>query len=136
MIKKRTFINLFLVVLTHIQAGFLFVKAGETEFLQLVQKVEGDVIQLARQVESLYKNRCTNFDQCYKNNYHECVTSFPNQTCPGGEQLGDKKCGDDITCSRLWDYSVSRVSLPEDVANGQHQNPTDPEVSTAINELQ
>eukprot|EP00521_Asterionellopsis_glacialis_P006386 CAMPEP_0195285320 /NCGR_PEP_ID=MMETSP0707-20130614/3194_1 /TAXON_ID=33640 /ORGANISM="Asterionellopsis glacialis, Strain CCMP134" /LENGTH=649 /DNA_ID=CAMNT_0040344793 /DNA_START=91 /DNA_END=2040 /DNA_ORIENTATION=+ len=114
-------------------ASSFFVNAGEEAFLELVEKVENDVLELAAMVTDLYKDRCTTaLNDCSKNNFHECVSSFPDQTCPGGEQLGDKKCGDDVTCSRLWDYSISRVSLPEKVADGQHENPTDPEVIETI----
>ena len=128
MVKKtilRSFIPLLLL-----PASSICVNAGEEAFLELVEKVEADVLELAAEVTDLYKDRCTTaLEDCSRNNFHECVSSFPDQTCPGGEQLGDKKCGDGVTCSRLWDYSISRVSLPDKVADGLHENPTDPEVS-------
>jgi len=131
MIQKKKFLIIVITLILAIHQD-TFIKAGELEFSKLVEKVEGDAIELAREVERLYKNRCENFVECHKNNYHECVTSFPSQTCPGGEQMGDKRCGDDITCSRLWDYTVSRVSVPEEVADGLNYNPTDPEVIETV----
>jgi len=132
MSKKRNLFYLFVCLLLP-ASSILLVNAGEQQFLELVEKVEADVLEMAEEVRRLYKDRCTTaLEDCHKNNYHECVTSYPDQTCPGGEQLGDKKCGDDVTCSRLWDYSVSRVSLPAAIANGPHENPTDPEVVETI----
>jgi hypothetical protein len=84
---------------------------GEAEFLQLVSNVEADVLEMAREVERLYKQRCSDItlNDCYQNIYEECSSRFPNQVCPAGEQLADTTCGDGAECSRLWDYSISRV---------------------------
>jgi len=107
---------------------------GEAEFLKLVSDVEADTLEMAREVELLYKQRCSDvtLNDCYKNNYEECMSRFPNQECPAGEQLADTICGDGTECSRLWDYSISRVSLPQAVANGPNRNPTDPNVIETV----
>lgn len=112
----------------------LFVEGGEAEFLQLAADIEADVLEMAREVERLYKERCSDvtLKDCYKSNYEECLSAFPNSVCPAGEQLADTICGNGTKCSRLWDYSTSRISLPGEVADGPDGNPTDPQVIETI----
>lgn len=123
-----------ILILSVLLACIQLTTGGETEFLQLVSDVETDVLKMATEVERLYKQRCSDItlNDCYKNNYEECMSRFPNQVCPSGEQLADTICGDGTICSRLWDYSISRVSLPQAVANGPHRNPTDPNVIETV----
>jgi hypothetical protein len=52
--------------------------SGEAEFLQLVSNVEADVLEMAREVERLYKQRCSDItlNDCYQNNDEECSSDF------------------------------------------------------------
>ena len=110
------------------------VKAGEAEFEALVVRLENDVVTFARQVESLYLNRCNeiSLEQCSKGNYDECSTLYPNQICPGGEELNIAQCGDGTRCSALWDYTVSNVVIHKDLTGVDGRNPTDISVIETI----
>ena len=110
------------------------VKAGEAEFEALVVRLENDVVTFARQVESLYLNRCNeiSLEQCSKGNYDECSTLYPNQICPGGEELNIAQCGDGTRCSALWDYTISNVVIHKDLTSVDGRNPTDISVIETI----
>ena len=112
----------------------MHVKAGEAEFEALVARLENDVITFAREVESLYQNRCTeiSLQECSGGNYDECSSLLPNQVCPGGEDLNIEQCGDGITCSALWDYSVSTVAIPKELASTDGRNPSDNSIIETI----
>ena len=85
-------------------------------------------VQLARQVETLYESRCTTaLDGCYRNNYEHCLSKLPSPTCPASEQFVIEACSGD-GCGALFDYTVSTVMLPSEVADGQDGNPTDVQV--------
>ena len=112
----------------------MLVKAGEAEFEDLVARLENDVIKLAREVERLHKNRCTeiSLQKCSSGNYDECSSLYPNQVCPGGEDLNIELCGDGISCSAFYDYSISSVAIPKDVTGPDGRNPTDDNVIETI----
>jgi von Willebrand factor type A domain len=108
--------------------------AGEAEFEALVARMENDVISFAREVESQYQNRCNeiSLQECSQGNYDECSSLLPNQICPGGEDLNNARCGDGISCSAFWDYSVSNVRLHRDLTGADGRNPTDKSVIETI----
>jgi len=107
---------------------------NEVEFDRLVEKVEADAIELARTVEELYQSRCelALLADCVNGNYDHCLSSYPDETCPGGDSLNLPDCGDGVTCSGLLSFSVSSVVLPKEVANGPNRNPTDPQVIETV----
>jgi len=117
-------------------APVVVVKAqfNEEKFDRLVEKVEADAIELAQKVEELYKNRCelAILADCVNGNYDHCMSSYPDETCPGGDDLNRPECGDGTECSALYSFSVSSIALPSEVANGPGRNPTDPLVIETI----
>lgn len=119
-------------------ALFLPLCSGESfndqRFKQLVTKMENDVVGLAREVEGLYEGRCdgSRLSECSKGNYDDCLSVYPSQTCPGGPDLHVPSCGDGETCSALYDFTVSAVTIPGDLADGPDGNPTDPQVIETV----
>lgn len=126
--KLYSFVAVFLV------STPIHVKAGEKEFEALVSRLENDVITFARQVELLYQNRCSevSLQECSQGNYDECSSLFPNQICPGGEDLNIAQCGDGISCSALWDYTISNVVIHKDLTSSDGRNPLDKSVIETI----
>jgi len=107
---------------------------NEARFSVVVEKVEADAIELAKKVSELYQNRCeaTLLADCFRGNYDHCLSSFPEQTCPGGLDLNTPECGDGFTCSTLYSFSTTSVALPRESARGPDRNPTDPQVIETI----
>lgn len=101
-------------------------------FQKVIAQLETDVKDLARQVESLYEQRCnvTTLASCANSNYEHCRSVFPLPECPGNE--GPNDCGDGITCSRFRDYSASAVRLHMDLAPGVSGNPVNKEVIESL----
>jgi hypothetical protein len=113
----------------------LFTATGsQVEFDQLIAKMELDVLELKRQVERVYGTRCdsTTLERCAYNVYDNCISSHPDQECPGGAELTIPICGDGITCGARYTYNSSNVILPTALANGEDGNPTDPQVIESI----
>lgn len=110
------------------------VRFNEAKFSEMVEKVEADVLELARKVEELYQNRCeaTLLADCYQGNYHNCMSSYPQETCPGGPDFDTPECGMDQSCSALYSFSVSSVSLPSGSVDFVSRNPTDPQIIETI----
>lgn len=107
---------------------------NENKFQELVTKIEGDIVDLAAEVESLYAGRCDDvlLSDCFQGNYNDCLSQFPTETCPGGTNFNIPACGDGSACSGIFDFETSAVTLPGSLANGQDGNPTDPSVIEAI----
>jgi von Willebrand factor type A domain len=103
----------------------------KVKFGRLVQKVEADAIELARKVEELYMKRC-DVGHCAESNYDHCLSIFPDVECLSDQAYRTPNCGSHKTCSALYSYSVSSVTLPEDKIDPVHGNPTDPHVIEAI----
>ena len=56
-------------------------------------------------------------------------SSVPNQQCMKADELVIEACaGSGGNCNALWDKTTSVVSIPEALAKGEHDNPTDPEI--------
>jgi len=107
---------------------------NEAKFSSLIEKVEADAIELAQKVEELYLRRCelALLADCANGNYDHCLSAYPDETCPGGDDLNAPECGDGITCSALYSFSVSSVVMPKEVANGENRNPTDPQAIETV----
>lgn len=103
----KLLLNLFFLALTTSPA-----KAGEEEFNEVQYKLETDVLELRRAVEDAYEKRCdpSVFQICHRGNYDACDASFPDPTCPAGEDFIRDQCAD--MCGTTWDYSVSTVHFP------------------------
>lgn len=106
----------------------------EARFTSMVEKLESDVVELSQKVEELYRSRCelTLLADCINGNYDHCLSSYPDETCPGGDDLNAPECGDGITCAALVSFAASTVSLPREVADGPGKNPTDPLVVETV----
>jgi hypothetical protein len=124
----------FASVAIYILSRFRAAKATEADFDALIASMESDAIELARQVELLYQNRCNEVSlrQCARGNYDECTSLYPNQTCPGGQDLNVAQCGDGVSCASLWDYSVSNTRLHTDLVGASGGNPSDPNVIETV----
>jgi len=110
------------------------VSFNEQRFKELVAKMESDVVELAREVETLYEGRCdiSRLNECSQGSYDDCLSVYPSQTCPGGAAYHIPACGDGETCSALYDFNVSTVTIPGDLADGPDGNPTDPQVIETV----
>jgi hypothetical protein len=124
----------FASVLIHLSWGLIFTLATEADFDALIASMTADAIELARQVELLYQKRCNEISlrQCARGSYNECTSLYPNQTCPGGEDLNVAQCGDGVSCSGLWDYSISNTRLHQNLVDSADGNPSDPNVIETI----
>jgi hypothetical protein len=131
MVPKVLIVPLLLLVLT-----LASIDAGEEEYNQLVSQMESDVKELAQKVERLYRNRCngTSLKACALGNYDDCVSSFPNPVCLGNSSdLNIAQCsGNGVTCSTLWDYTISIVRLSNAIADSGNKNPSDPRVIETV----
>jgi hypothetical protein len=62
---------------------------NEDGFLEVVKKLEADVIELAEQMERRHEGRCetmsSSSSSCEMNNYHRCLSALPNPTCSTSE---------------------------------------------------
>jgi von Willebrand factor type A domain len=106
----------------------------EAKFASLVKKVEADAKELARQVEELYKKRCDvgHLSTCVESNYDHCLSSLPDVACLSDQAFRTEDCGSHETCSALYSYSASSVTLPLDKIDTVDGNPTDPLVVETI----
>jgi hypothetical protein len=114
----------------YLYARFLFVmalavdltKAAELE--EVIQNMEKDVHQFAAKVAELFTSRCTSgLSDCSRNNYHHCLSTLPNATCPASKDFIFEECD---RCGARFDFTTSTVYLPEEIeVNG---NPIDPKV--------
>ena len=107
---------------------------SDVKFEDVIDKMEADTLELARKVEELYSNRCDakHLSECAFANYDHCLSRYPSETCPGGDDLNVPACGDGVTCSALYSYAVSAVTLPLVVADGENKNPTDPQAIETV----
>ena len=109
--------------------------AGEYELNQLLAKMESDVIELAKEVESLYKTRCTGaLEGCSQSNYDSCLSEFSNPICNKSDGFVNYICSINANdkCASLFSFTESTVVLSTEIANGKDGNPTDPQVSSTI----
>lgn len=107
---------------------------NQDRFDSLISKMEGDALELASEVERLYEQRCSlaGLADCANANYDDCRSMYPAQTCPAGDDLVIPLCGDGVSCSGLYDYTVSAVTLPRLLAKGVDGNPTDTQVIETV----
>ena len=106
--------------------------AGEYELNELLAKMESDVLELAIEVESVYKTRCTSaLEGCSQSNYDSCVSDFSDAVCHKSDELVNPVCSTNATdkCASLFSNTESTVVLPKAIANGIDSNPTDQQVS-------
>jgi len=78
------------------------------EFEELIEKMEEDVLDLARHFEALYKNRCVNIqvsNNANNENYKNYVSEIPGQQCIAGDDYAQPACGTGQGCSSLWTCS-------------------------------
>ena len=110
------------------------IRFNKDKFKEMLQKGDADVLELARKVAELYKSRCdtTLLSDCNQGNYHNCMSSFPQETCMGGPDFDTLDCGMDQTCSALYSFSVTSVSLPSGSLDYVSRNPTDPLIIETI----
>jgi len=95
----------------------------------LMEKQEGLVLELAKEVEEQQALRCgITASDCQEMSYDNCGTRYPYQTCPASG-LDIAACGD---CGGLFDYTVTSVRLAESVRTDGDNNPLDDEVKETV----
>ena len=95
----------------------------------LMEKQEGLVLELAKEVEEQQALRCgITASDCQEMSYDNCGTRYPFQTCPASG-LDIAACGD---CGGLFDYTVTSVRLAESVRTDGDNNPLDDEVKETV----
>lgn len=125
--------------LTSLKALFAAAQTfNEGKFNNLIAKLERDVVDFARAIESFYSTRCQDLqlENCTKGNHDDCQSIYPNQECLAGESYHVPLCGESAVngqgCSGLVDFSTSTVRIPSDLASGENNNPTDPQVIETV----
>ena len=94
----------------------------------LMEKQEGLVLTLAKEVEEQHALRCgLSVSDCQEMSYDNCGTRYPCQTCPA-EGLDIAACGG----AGLFDYTVSSVRLAGTVNTDADNNPLDDEVKETV----
>ena len=64
-------------------AMFGFVASTVEELQTLMENIESHVLKFAKEVESRYASRCSlTLQDCNHNNYDNCNTEYPYQSCP------------------------------------------------------
>lgn len=108
--------------------------AGTVELERLIDKMEMDVLELAKAVEAAFQDRCTTaLNDCGHNNFDSCVSQFPSPTCYKSDEFATNcSTGNSDTCAALFDFNSSNVVLPSKIANGNHGNPTNPQVIESV----
>ena len=115
--------------------GATAVVATRRDLINGIARLNSDVIELRNEIESSISNRCNSIRGCYKSSFDECQSEYTTrQQCPSGEELGFAipDCGSGIKCNGLYDYSVTTVRLPANLAIGPDKNPTNPNAIEAI----
>ena len=109
------------------------VSATEQDLINLITRLNSDVIELRNEIESSISTRCDSIRGCYQSSYDECQSEYDtsSQTCPSVDELGYaiEECGAGIKCNGLFDSGVTTVRIPEQLAQGPNRNPTNPSVS-------
>ena len=102
----------------------------ENEVKLILQRIEEDTLKLRDEIEIAYSKRCNidTLSQCSRSSFNGCSSVFPNQQCSNElviEACGGKGGG---MCGALRDKTTSVVSIPSALAQGEKENPTDPEL--------
>jgi hypothetical protein len=93
---------------------------------QVIRDMEDEVRQFAAVVKKLLTSRCTSgLYDCYHNNYHHCLSTLPNATCPASKDFVFEECDG---CGAPFDFTTSTVHLPKEIEVDDNGNPIDPKV--------
>ena len=96
----------------------------------LMEKQEGLVLTLAKEVEEQHALRCgLTVSDCQEMSYDNCGTFYPSQICPA-DGLDIAACG--TGQGGLFDYTVSSVRLAGTVNTDADNNPLDDEVKETV----
>jgi von Willebrand factor type A domain len=112
---------------------FACCKASEADFNDIINKIQLDVLEFAQKVEEYYEKRCdvNTLKACSESNYHETLSSFPNQQCETTGYRDIAVCGE--SCGALYDFTTSAVRIPiGEVTDTKDYNPKDPRAVEAI----
>jgi hypothetical protein len=97
-------------------------------------KMREIVIALAKEVATLYSNRCniTDLAHCTNSSYSARVSKFPNAKCIKNEELLTPACSKSLgyNCSALYDLNQSNVFLTERINVDSQYHPSDNQVRT------
>lgn len=72
----------------------------EIAFQAILQRMEQKVLALRDEFERVYQFRCdtTTLDQCGRNNYNDCYSSYPDAECAAGDEFFEIQCENGETC--------------------------------------
>ncbi|KAL3827393.1 hypothetical protein ACHAXA_003127 [Cyclostephanos tholiformis] len=90
----------------------------EKQAEDILQDTEERVKAFRDEIERVFQNRCasTTHNDCIKSNYNDCSSNFPDQECIETHEFVISACDNGYSCNALWDKTISKVSLPEVVA--------------------
>ena len=122
-----TWVALFLLLFAPVHTN-----AGDYELDEVMDQLERDVLEFAKELESVYQTRCKSaLPGCSQSNYGSYVSEFSNPFCHKSKEFVNHNCStnENDTCASLFSYTESTVVLPKVIANGKDGNPTDLQVS-------
>ena len=106
--------------------------ADEYHLNKVIDRMKETVIALAKEVATLYANRCniTDLADCTNSSYYACVSKFPNATCIKNEELLTPACNQSLgyNCSALYDLNESNVVFPKGIETDSRYHPYDKRV--------
>ena len=78
----------------------------ESEVESVFQKMESDARTLRDELERAYSARCETktLEKCYKANFNDCYSVFPNQQCLKADEFVIVTCGDGVSCNGKFVY--------------------------------
>mmetsp|Transcript_24982 Transcript_24982/g.51235 ORF Transcript_24982/g.51235 Transcript_24982/m.51235 type:complete len:770 (-) Transcript_24982:208-2517(-) len=138
--KSRFYTTAVLLIVFAIDLNTFLCSAADTDkekeiaFQAILQRMEQKVLALRDEFERVYQFRCdTNtLDQCGRNNYNDCYSSYPDAECAAGDEYFEIKCENGETCPASWDIKRTKVTIPDSLALGPDGNPTDPEIIESV----
>ena len=122
-----TWVALFLLLFAPLHTN-----AGDYELEKVIERLERDVLEFAKEVESVYQTRCKSaLQDCSQSNYGSYVSEFSNPFCHKSKEFVNHNCStnENDKCASLFSYTESTVVLPKVIADGKDGNPTGPQVS-------
>mmetsp|Transcript_18822 Transcript_18822/g.37996 ORF Transcript_18822/g.37996 Transcript_18822/m.37996 type:complete len:104 (+) Transcript_18822:292-603(+) len=93
--KSRFYTTAVLLIVFAIDLNTFLCSAADTDkekeiaFQAILQRMEQKVLALRDEFERVYQFRCdTNtLDQCGRNNYNDCYSSYPDAKCATGDEF-------------------------------------------------
>ncbi len=94
-----------LLLVAHHHQPSIFANAAsadkENEVKSIYEWMESQALRFRDEMERVYAARCETqtLKECYKMNYNDCSSTFPNQVCMKADELVIATCGDGTSCN-------------------------------------